>query len=177
MRLNRLLALLVVLAWSALVLGCLKPPPTRIGFNEQIAKSINKLAGQGAAFRSALEPLNKGQGVNARSAADALSKTIAEVEKQAEELSVPGKASASAPEFLKAYQDFVKAERQLYDTNVKTILSIAEGPGDPKSKWAQIEKELQGLSTAEQVPISTLKAAQKKYVDEHNFRTVQKHAS
>jgi len=177
MRGHRLPGLLMVLAWAVLGSGCLKPPPTRINFNEKIAKSVRKLAAQGGAFRKALEPLSQGNPANPSSAADGIGKTIAEVETEAEELSVPGKASASAPDYLAAFQAFVKAERKLYDTHVKTIVGIANGPGDPKAKWAKVDQELQALGAAEQPALNALKTAQQRYTQEHNYRVVPKHAS
>lgn len=177
---TRQLAWLTVLAGLALSPGCFKPPPSRIGFNEKIAKAIKKLANQGRALRKSLEPLQKGDmvpAVSVQGAVNTLGKVLEAVETEFAELEVPGKPSASAPEYLSAFQAFLKAERTIYDTNLKNIVTILQGNAPAVGKWAQVEQEFRAMTATEQGPLTALKAAQKKYADEHNYRLVDKHAN
>ena len=141
------LALLLTAAAALSAGGCMKPPPTRMQFNERIAIAVAKLAVHGKALRKTLEGLGKGTDVSVATVTpevEKLGKTLDAIDAQFQDQLLPGKPSASAPAYLAAFEAFLKVEKQLYAVNVKqNILGTLQAPGlSPKDKWNRCEPEL-----------------------------------
>jgi hypothetical protein len=175
----RRLAGLLVLAWVVLGSGCFKPPPSRIGFNDKIAKGTRRLAGLGFILRKQLEPLAKGENVSAASISgttNEMGKALDELQADFEELQLPGKTSNSAEAYRSAYGRFLETERKLYDTHIKKIVSILQGNLPPAAKKDEVDRENKEMMAGEQPALSALKNAQNKYAEEHNYKLVPSRA-
>src|SRR5262249_2931568 len=137
-RLPGALALVVGLLLAA---GC-KAPPKPARFNNDISRANQKLAGAGKEFRSKLEPLSKGQQVNAgdaRTAYQAGATAVAAVKKDYDEGLVPNRSS-SAPAVLDKYKAFLSGQQKIVDGPMKLIVAIVEDPNkDPGTKWREIK--------------------------------------
>ncbi len=166
---HRLLVVAIGLV-LCLQIGC-TPPPSRIGLNDKIARANRKLMEAAKRFSKTLDPLklNKPVDVNQiKTAAQGMQKALDEVKKSFENQKLPAKRSNSAEELVSAYQNFLDAEQKIMDTNVKQIITMVENGAQGQA----IQQETRVAAGQEADALAKLKAAQKKYADEHFYSIV-----
>jgi hypothetical protein len=154
----------------ALVAGCKGPPPTRAKFNNNMSLANKDLLKAARAFRKALDPLKEGKEFKPGDLDSAISKCESLVKKlkdDYEDATLPNN-SATAPQLLEDYQKFLAAEEKIID-KMKEIAKVAKSPGGG-ANWPRIQQLLGELDREESGPLSAVKATQKKYSDEHNFK-------
>jgi hypothetical protein len=163
------------LAWVAvaglLALGGCQAPPKPGKFNNDMARASQKLSNAAKEFRKKLEPLSQGKPVSAsdvRSAYQAAASALASVRKDYDDPLVPGRSKA-APALLEKYKAFLSGQQKILDGPYKEILAIAEGPGDPVTKWKQLEPLFQQAWDEETKWSGELNKVQQDYAKEHNL--------
>jgi hypothetical protein len=158
------------LAALVLVAGCKAPPKPR-KFNNEMARHNQKLASAAKEFAKKLEPLSQGKAASdARGAYQSMVSALTAARKEYDEDALTPNRSNSGPALLERYQTFLIAQQKILDGPLKQALQIAEGGGDPATKWREIQPLLAEANSEEQKWMTDLGKAQQEYAREHNLQ-------
>lgn len=172
-------ALVVLMLWFALELGC-SPPPTRIQFNDKMAYATKRLTTRGDKFRSLVTPMEKGTAPKSsvRAELSNIRQIVEDCKRDAEAMKLPGRGSENAPAMKEAYDKFLAAQQAVVDNQFRKIAELADnGPGTPQQRWPEIKALLEDADKECGAASTNLKAVQKKYAEEHFLRLVAKRTS
>jgi hypothetical protein len=160
----------------ALVAGCKGPPPTKAKFNDGMVKANKDLSKAARDFRKALDPIKEGKAFNPSNVDTAISRSeslVKQLKEDYEDAQLPSN-SGTAPQLLEDYQKFLAAEEKVID-KMKEIAKVAkDGNFTAQQRWAMMDVLFKDIEKLERVPLDAIKATQKKYSEEHNFRLVDR---
>jgi hypothetical protein len=160
--------------------GCdqMTPPPSKVRFNDNIARSTRSIAKQASLLRTKLDGLGGTQPfdiADVEAAYGRLGDAIKRAQREAEEMRLPRNATPSAEALLAKYKAFLKDQERIYNENIARIMKIArDKAGDPKKRHQTIVTEIQSVLTEEDKTLSPLLAAQVELAKEMNFTLVSR---
>jgi hypothetical protein len=165
MKILRGIGLLVLLLF---VVGC-RVPPTKIQFNDRIARDNKQLKSAGVAFSKALgEALKSGNPGSLRSSLSQVETTLSKVKEFHNDGILPV-GSSSAQAYQDAYVAFLGSQDRIV-AKMREIVTAVE-----KGNRGQVSALQAEIGSIEMPAFEKLKNAQKAYCDEHNYKTVEKY--
>jgi len=157
--------------WAGCALG---KDAELVKFNDQIVASNKKLAQAAWEFRSAIIPLSNNQPANATAVKNAHDKLVATVKEIKEARKTVKPPEGQAPEALhKAYDQFLKGQERLVEGQFASIVRYVENRTMPTAdKWANIQKLIAEIQSAEQSDFGKVQEAQNKYAEGVSMKLV-----
>jgi hypothetical protein len=170
------LALLGLLLATAVGCEKLSAPPSRVRFNDQIARNIKQIGKQAVALRKVAQPENTEDPVNTaniKSESDKLKQLVEKLNREAEDMQLPRNPSGTETRMLEKYKDFIKDQQRIFDKYVTQYVRIAEDTTLPKKKRDDLLGEQIDLIRAEESKTKApLETAQADLAKERNFQPV-----
>jgi hypothetical protein len=161
------------LALAFAAAGC-RPPPKPQRFQDTLAQDTNKLLMTARPFRRDVMALARGEQPSAPAlqlGLDNMRKALNDAKANAASLSAPA-GSSSGRAYLNEYKEFLKGQDTVLQ-KMEQIAALAQGPGDPADKLAQVEAMFREAAAEETRSREGLEKAQGDFASEHNLALVQ----
>jgi hypothetical protein len=164
---------LFVLAGVVLLSGCNGPPPSRLKFNNRLARNVRELGKLGVKFRTATD-----QGLNAdpnfkmttlEGLAQEMDRLVKQHTSDAEYLSLPRLSQGAAGTLLSKYKDFLKSQGIIATTHVPKIIEVLKSGKSKAQKDTEVEALYKKIELEESKARRDLESAQREWASECNF--------
>jgi hypothetical protein len=159
--------------------GCQGPPPSRLRFNEILAKNTRELSNKAIEFRKEMDksvpPKDSGKKAEGRTDPGTLDRTAGDIDKLVEKYQdevkyqqLPRLSQSSAQTLLDAYKQFLDAQEAI----AKDLHEIADAfRKNDIGKVRQLQDRIAGRASKAQ---DALDKAQKTYADEVHLQLTDK---
>jgi hypothetical protein len=174
---------LIALLTAMLAGGCSKQRPSRIRFNDMLARNTKKVAILGSSFRIELQKLlTPSEGTPTADPAvlerifNDLESTAKQLRRDADDIVLPKRSENLTSDFLSAYKAYLDAQITIIQTQVPQIIAVVRKgkAASDASKKAEIERILTRIDAEERKTKEALDQAQRALAGECKFMLVEK---
>jgi hypothetical protein len=165
-----------LLTASLLLAGCNGPPPSRLKFNDKLARNLRQLANDGLQFRKELDhflvnvqdqpPLSI---PNLESLAGTMDRDVQNLLSEADSMSLPRLSQGSASTLLDRYKDYLKVQQSLVKNQVPKIIDVLRTNKTRDQKDAEVRALMKKLDEEETKARGEMERAQTEWAKECNF--------